>query len=331
MTAVMPEERRRPPIPRVVTRGPAAKKPGDESASSAAKDVQFFSNSPLQRQLRYQYLPDYDDKESDEQIEAKLNERFLIMDEMTQDAIDGRCRGFVASGPGGVGKTYNIEKVLDENYGEESDEYTSYSGYSTPIGLLKMLWKHREGGLIKADDMDSIFKDEKALNYLKVACDTTSKRMITYASEHTLFDENLEPIPKRFEYEGTMIFCTNLDFDLLIEKGSSLTPHLEAFITRSHYIDLAMRTKRDYLIRVFQVAELGLFDQVLGKRGEPMGLDEVQKNEVLDFIEKYHRNLRECSLRMALKIGSLRKGFDADKDAVDWTRKALLTCCRGVR
>jgi hypothetical protein len=328
MTAVMPEERRIPSIPRVVTRGPAARKPGEESASSAAKDVQFFSNSPLHRQLRYQYLPDYDPNESDEQIEDKLNERFLIMNELTDDAIDGRCRGFIASGPGGVGKTYNIDKKLEERLGE--DEYTSYSGYSTPIGLLKMLWNNREG-LIKADDIDSIFKDEKALNYLKVACDTTARRVITYASENTLFDENLEPIPKRFEFDGTMIFCTNLDFDYLIDKGSSLTPHLEAFITRSHYIDLAMRTKRDYLVRVYQVAEQGLFDNVLGKSGEPHGLDKNQTDEVLDFIESYHRNLRECSLRMALKIGSLRKGFDPENDTVDWKRKALLTCCKGVR
>jgi hypothetical protein len=342
MTAQVPEERRRPPIPRVVTRGPAAKKPGEESASSAAKDVAFFSNNSQMRQLRYKNLPDYDPNESDEQIEAKLKERFLITREVTQDAFDGRIRAAVISGPGGVGKTYEVEKVLLENDPEE-EQHDSYSGYSTPIGLLKMLYKHRESGIIKADDMDSIFKDEKALNYLKVACDTTSRRMITYASENTLFDEDLQPIPKRFEFEGTMLFCTNLDFDALIEKGSSLAPHLEAFITRSHYIDLMMRTKRDYLIRVFQVAErdkdadgkdipgTGLFSQVLGARHEPPGLPDDQVNQVLDFIEKYHRNLRECSLRMALKIGSLRKGYDPERDTIDWQRKALLTCCFGVK
>jgi hypothetical protein len=96
-------------------------------------------------------------------------------------------------------------------------------------------------------------------------------------------------------------------------------------MTRSLYVDLAMRTKRDYLVRVFQVADEGLFKNVQGG-----GLDKKEEDDVLNFIDKYHRNLRECSLRMALKIGALRKAAK-DGDAHTWERKALITCCRGVR
>lgn len=323
----LPEQRREPAkieIPRIVLRGPAAGAGTEKgSARDAAEAVKFYANN--NRQLRYQHLPDYDPNESDQQIEDKLTERFVILDQMAIESAQGRCRGLIVSGPGGVGKTYTIDERLKEVY-PDGEGFTSYSGYSTPIGLLKMLWANRHpGSLVKADDIDSIFKDEKALNYIKKACDTTEKRIITYASENVLYDEDLQPIPKQFEFEGGMIFCTNLDFDVLIDKGSSLTPHFEALMTRSHYVDLGMRTKRDYLIRVFMVADQGLFKNVQG--GE---LTKDEENEVLAFIEEYHRNLRECSLRMALKIGALRKAYQ-ETDPVDWKRMALVTCCRGVR
>ena len=284
----------------------------------------MYSNN--NRALRYQYLPDFDSTENDEQIEAKLKERFEILREMTRECIEGRIRAMIASGPGGVGKTYSIDEEL-EKLGTNGLDYTSHSGYSTPVGLFRMLYKHREEGqLIKLDDIDSIFGDEKSLNFIKTACDTTQTRIISNNTEAIFIDDDSqEAIPRSFEFNGTMMFCTNLDFDALIDKGNKLSPHLEALITRSHYIDLCMRTKRDYLIRVFMVVDEGLFNNV---QGGP--LTDEEANDVLDFIDANFKILRECSLRMALKLGSLRKAWSPD-DAIDWKRKALLTCCRNVR
>lgn len=320
----MPESRHRP-IPRIVTAGKSSvEETLRGGARAAAEGLQFYSNA--NRQLRYQYLPDFDSNESNDQIEAKLKERFAILKSMTETCIDGSVRAIIASGPGGVGKTYTIDETIAK-WDPHGHMHTSASGYSTPVGLLRMLYKNREeGSLIKADDMDSVFNDEKALNFIKIACDTTQKRIITNASEATLIDEEtLEPIPRSFEFQGSLIFCTNLDFDALIDKGSRLSPHLEALITRSLYIDLMMRTKMDYLVRVFMVAEdENLFDNL------PGGLTVQEREDVLDFMERNYRILRECSLRMALKIGTLRKAAKED-DAITWDRKALLTCCRNVR
>lgn len=285
--------------------------------------IRFYMNSA--RSLRYQHLPDYDPNESDEQILEKLNERFEVLRLMTQDAIAGRVRAIIASGPGGVGKTYSIDEELS-NWNPDETAYTSVRGYMRMTGLFKLLYKHREEGeLIKIDDTDSIFEDEKSLNMIKIACDTTTKRIVTYAAETVLIDDETgEPIPKSFEFKGTVIFITNLDFDALIDRGNKIAPHLEALITRSNYLDLMMRTKRDYLVRLFDVASTGkLFDQIEG------GLDESQQNDVLDFIDTHYRVLRECSLRMALKLGSTRKGHPEDS-SISWKRKAILTSCKGA-
>jgi hypothetical protein len=313
MTAILPEQQLR--LPRKNQYSPNGGFKLDPNGNG------FINQS---RSARYQHLPDYDQNESDEDIERKLNERFEIMRLMTQDAIAGKVRAMIASGPGGVGKTFTIDEEL-EKWDPDGENYTSSRGYMRATGLYKMLWKHRaHGDLVKLDDMDSVFYDDTSLNFIKIACDTTQRRVITYAAETFLTDEETgDPIPRNFEYNGTMMFITNLDFDQMIDKNNKLTPHLEALVTRSHYIDLMMKTKRDYLIRVFQVARQGLFDQIEG------GLTQEEENDVLEFIDQHYRNLRECSLRMALKIGNLRKGADPDA-AISWQRKTMLTCCRGV-
>lgn len=90
-------------------------------------------------------------------------------------------------------------------------------------------------------------------------------------------------------------------------------------MTRAHYLDMGMRTQRDYLIRIYQVCELGLLSNI--------GLSIPEENDVLTFIEENMPHLRELSLRMALKIGRLRK----TNNKIGWERIAKLTCCRNAR
>src|SRR4051812_33541536 len=70
-------------LPRVVTSGKRSVEETMRGARAAAEDIQFYGNSTKSRQLRYQYLPDRDLSENDQQIEAKLNERFAILEEVT--------------------------------------------------------------------------------------------------------------------------------------------------------------------------------------------------------------------------------------------------------
>ena len=53
--------------------------------------------------------------ETDEQIHAKLNERFEVLNELVQGSIDGDVRAIIVSGPAGLGKSYSVEKLLEAN------------------------------------------------------------------------------------------------------------------------------------------------------------------------------------------------------------------------
>jgi hypothetical protein len=135
-------------------------------------------------------------------------------------------------------------------------------------------------------------------------------------TEGSLYDEDTATkLPKSFEFKGTIIFITNYDFDAMISKGHKLAPHLNAMISRAHYIDLAMKTKRDYLVRIRQVLSKGLLAQE--------GLDKLGQEDVIRFIDENQDSMRELSLRMALKVAGIRKMSSAR-----WEKIARVTCCR---
>lgn len=253
--------------------------------------------------------------ETDDEIASRLAERFSILEVLTNAAVKGEARALVVSGPAGLGKSYTVEKAL-ESWDPEQINHTIVKGYVKTTGLYKLLYQYRAAGQVLVfDDADTIFYDDNSLNLLKAVCDTTERRVVSYLAETNMVDEeSAERIPRSFAFEGTIVFITNLDFDSLIERGHKLAPHLQALVSRSHYIDLAMKTRRDYMVRIRQVVSAGML--------KAQGLTPSQEKEVLDFLNAKQDRLREMSLRMALKIGALVKMGG------NWQKLAAVTCCK---
>jgi len=258
--------------------------------------------------------------ETDEEIDARISERFEILSDLVDGAISGDIRAMIVSGPAGLGKSFTVDRALTE-WDPNETNHTVISGYVKATGLFKTLYQYRnKGQVIVFDDADSIFFDDTSLNLLKAVCDTSDRRRVSYLSEGSLIDEETaERLPKTFDFEGTIIFITNYDFDAMIDRGHKLAPHLNAMMSRAHYIDLTMKSKRDYLIRIKQVIELGLFT----KTDSAIQLSAQEQADVVDFIESNVNKLRELSLRMAIKLGALRKSKPAK-----WKNVARVTCCR---
>jgi hypothetical protein len=252
--------------------------------------------------------------ETDTEIDARLRERFEILDILTQAALFGDARSVIISGPAGLGKSFNVDKVL-ASWDPEQINHTIVKGFVRPTGLYKMLYEHREPGKVLVfDDADSVFFDDVALNLLKGVCDTTDIRNVSWLAETNMETDDGEKIPRHFTFEGTIIFITNLDFDDMIERGHKLAPHMSALVSRSHYIDLSMKTKRDYLVRIRQVVADGMLRE--------QGLNTSQEAEVMAYIEEKQNVLRELSLRMAVKIGNLVR------TGQNWKKLANVTCCK---
>lgn len=254
--------------------------------------------------------------ETDTEISQRISDRFEILEDLAIGSTSGEIRSLIVSGPAGLGKSYTIEKTLNQ-WDPNGTNYTIIKGYVRATGLYKTLFAHSAPGqVVVFDDADTIFFDDTSLNMLKAVCDSTENRTVSYLAESQLFDDGTaERLPKSFEFHGTIIFITNYDFDAMIEKGHKLAPHLLAMMSRSHYIDLSMKTKRDYMVRIHQVISKGLLDNV--------GLTHVAQQEVVSFLDANKDTLRELSIRVALKVASIRKLKEQK-----WEKIAKITCCR---
>jgi hypothetical protein len=254
--------------------------------------------------------------ETEEEILARLETRFSAMDLMTHATCFGHNRSLIISGPAGLGKSYGVMKTLEE---AESRGLVPIvvKGYIRPTGLYKLLYENRfKKCIVVFDDADSIFSDDVCLNLLKAACDMTETRRLHWLTETKMEDEDGERLPRNFEFEGSIIFITNYDFDDLIAKGNKLAPHFEALISRSHYLDLAMKTKKDYVVRIKQV----VFGKGMLRRE---GFSATDEKEIVSFVESNTDKLRELSLRMVVKLAGLLR-----MNRSNWKDLAAVTCMR---
>lgn len=257
--------------------------------------------------------------ESVEEIETKLKDRFDALEIMADATGRGINRSLIVSGPAGLGKSFTVEQKMAELEGK-GKHITYIKGYVRPLALYKLLYETRHpNAVLVFDDSDSIFHDDVSMNLLKGACDSTDRRVLHWLSRslENETDEDGDSVPDRFEFEGSIIFITNYDFDTMIQSGAKLAPHFEALVSRSHYLDLAMKTKMDYVVRIKQVVRGGML--------KSRGFNEIDTVLIMQFIENNVERLRELSLRMVVKIAGLYK-----MDKSNWQKLAKQTCFRGA-
>jgi len=258
------------------------------------------------------------DSQTDEERMEEIAERFEMLHEMTKAAVGGDIRAMIVSGPPGVGKSYGVEQEIEKAtlfdiVAGKKLRAEVVKGSATPIGLYQTLYKYSdENCVVVFDDCDSILLDDVSLNLLKGALDSGKKRKISWLAESSTLRR--EGIPDSFNFNGSVIFITNMKFDKM--KSQKLKDHLDALQSRCHYLDLTLDTMRDKLLRIKQIAKTGaLF--------EDMDISDVGQDMIIEFMDKNKNSLREMSLRMAIKIAQLYKSFPNS-----WEKMARSTCMK---
>ena len=259
-------------------------------------------------------------KETDAEAIERIANRFAILDEMAEAVATSKVRAMIVSGPPGIGKSYGVEKALEKqnmftDIAGDKRKFEMVKGAMSAIGLYKKLYEFKDKGCVCCfDDCDAILYDDLALNLLKAALDTTPKRMLHWNTESRTLQA--EGMPNHFEFNGGVIFITNVKFDNV--KSKKLQDHLAALQSRCHYLDLTIDSMRDRMLRIRQICGIGMLE----KYKMPAGLQE----ELIQFIYDHKHKLREISLRMVLKIADLWK-MAPEK----WKVLAEQTCMRPVR
>lgn len=254
-------------------------------------------------------------EDTDAVILKRIEQRFRVMNSLARAVVSGRSRALIVSGPPGLGKSHSITQLLSE---KPEEDYTFVKGFTRATGLYRTLLEYKDKNKIVCfDDCDAVFFDENGLNLLKAALDTTKDRIISWRAETRMRDDAGDLLPTSFKYEGGIIFITNQDFDVLCNQGSRMSEHFKALMSRAHYINLGMRTPRDFILRIKQVIREGMLHDVL---------DERQREELITFIENNYHRLREISLRVAVKIANVILA-----DPEHWRELVLETEMRGQR
>lgn len=183
-------------------------------------------------------------KAEDEEVDLNSFDKAILEEDIdvfeaikyyTAQVAYGISNSLVVSGAAGLGKTTEVENILNEL----RVEFIPVSGDITTSGLYEILFQNRDK-LLVFDDMDSVYKSEESINILKAVLDTKKKRKVSrilksHFDSFNMSDEEIQEkyeetgtLPKQFEFTGRVIFITN-------KPGDEINP---ALISRSLFVDL---------------------------------------------------------------------------------------------
>jgi hypothetical protein len=248
-------------------------------------------------------LVQMEQEEQDSGLQFSVADRFAFVEALSTMVATGKAPSAIITGEGGIGKTYTVLKTLRElgltaAADEGADQlppskvFTVVKGYSTPMALYRTLYENNDR-IIVFDDCDSIMKDPVAINLLKAALDSYSKRIVSWNSEQRGND-----LPSSFQFHGGVVFISNHTLGTLDQ----------AIRTRALCVDLSM-TADQKLERMEQIVASGDF------------LAEAPDEHKADALAAIKENLalvRNLSLRTLVQVTKVRS-----TDRRDWKRLAL--------
>lgn len=232
-----------------------------------------------------------------------INERFAFVEKLVTMVATGVQPSAVITGEGGLGKTYTVTKTLEANGLKDISDLADFQvgtvlnarkcfvfvkGYSTAKGLYRTLFENQKGTIV-FDDCDAVLKDTVALNLLKGALDSYGKRVISWNAD--MKDEDL---PRSFNFEGRVIFISNMDQDKIDQ----------AIRSRSMMIDLSMTLTQ----KIDRMEHIAMSDEFLPE------YDKQCKMDALALIREVKDEAKEISLRTLITVTKVRASNKDWKD-----------------
>jgi len=280
-------------------------KTGNYFAKVGSKTIKSYSKSYVERKLKAMVgdIATAVAAATEKQNRYGINERFGFVEKLVTMVATGVQPSAVITGEGGLGKTYTVTKTLESHgYKDISDLadfqvgavintrkcFTMVKGYSTAKGLYRTLFENNKS-VIVFDDCDAVLKDPVALNLLKGALDSYGKRIISWNAD--MRDEDL---PRSFNFEGRVIFISNMDQDKIDQ----------AIRSRSMMIDLSM-TLDQKIDRMEFIAESPEFLPEF---------DAASKKDALALIREIGAEAKEISLRTLISVTKIRASNKDWKD-----------------
>jgi hypothetical protein len=212
--------------------------------------------------------------------------RFAFMKKMTQMVAKGTAAGAVICGPAGIGKTFSVTQVLEDEGMREGYHFEFIKGNMSPLGLYETMYRNQDK-LIVFDDCDSALFNPQCANLLKAALDTCDRRVITWMSSAMDREGGL---PSQFEFSGQILFISNLDQEKIDD----------AIVSRTLCLDLRM-DESEILDRIEQLAP------VICSALAPVAI-----TEIITFLRDNLKGIFDLNLRTLIKLAKVRQDCGED-------------------
>jgi hypothetical protein len=210
--------------------------------SEKSKQVHLQTIARLKAEIAEQERSEIDSQKVSQQ-ELKID-IFKSIELYTIQVARGKSNSLIISGDAGVGKTRTVRDTIESIGMKKGIDYYLATGTATTAGLYETLFLNRHK-LIVFDDCDAVFKDPDSLNILKGALDTYKVREISKLSKGNIFDssdmsdseiqyeyESSKKLPNKFEFDGQIIFVSNLHEDKFDRALLSRSLHVDVHLNK---------------------------------------------------------------------------------------------------
>jgi len=208
-------------------------------------------------------------------------------------AISKIVQGFsniaFVKGRGGIGKSWNIRKILVNS----KAEFIEINGDVTEAFLYRLFFENN-GKIIWFKDVAKLLMGLKSINLLKSATETDKVRVLTKSN----YSRAQADLPNRFIWTGKIVF----DYNAL--HGLGLRDDFEALTTRGDYIDTNLSID-DIKQIMTDIAKTKI------------------EQEVTEFVIQEYRYTGYDLLNLRTQWKSIRTREWADANKLDWKQEVM--------
>ena len=240
------------------------------------------------------------------------DQAFKEMQGYVKTVLKGLQPGVVLCGAPGIGKTYRVLQQLKAAGYQHGQNLAIIKGKCTPRQMYLTLYEYqKKGDMILVDDADSLVgpkAPEDVINILKAALDSTSDdegRLVSYKISGKLVDDEDNPVPKEFYFNGSVIVITNYSVG---------------------QIDTAIRSRVFTQSLDFTTEQLLEIIKKLIPAIDPTRLSSQSKMKAYDYLLEMSKNgtEMEISIRSFATCARLFQVCEGDPDFTDDDAKSMI-------
>jgi hypothetical protein len=219
--------------------------------------------------------------------------------------------GLLISGDAGTGKTYWVQKGL-EDIEPKNIQYIKGSSITAPAIFVKLFLARRPGSILVLDDVDIIHKTTSERNTIldlfKGATEMTKgERWLSWerAGANALMNEL--GVPRTFDFQGSIIWITNDKIEAIAKKTKG---HWNAISSRFNQQKIYLTEQEKLLYTLYLLQDMDMLGKnCMAKEG---GYSKDIIDRTCDFVYDNYRDFSDLTPRTAIKIADLMETYPED-------------------